>query len=324
MDNRQPGVIVTHNLAEPLRRRLHDLAPQVSLVVVDREGRPVDDADLRQATVLLRDGLSAAGYERVLSTATELRWIHSASAGVEHLLDRRLQQRGICLTNSAGVYAVPIAEWVMFALLMIVKHGPTLVQMQRERRWSGAPPSDELAGKTLTIFGAGGIGREIARRAAAFAMRVWAINRSGRPVPHAERVISGADWREALRTTDLLVIAAPLTAATQGAIGARELALLPAHAWLINVARGAIVDEAALIAALQQGRLGGAALDVFREEPLPPDSPFWTLPNVIISPHHSGSSPRSTERMLDLFVENLRHWLAGEPLRNLVDFDAGY
>lgn len=324
-------LIVAESIAEAVRRRFAYYGLPIELLVVDHDGRAMTHtgatptrAALVEADALLLRGLSNAGLDHLLGVARNLRWIHASSAGVEHLLDRDLQQRELIVTNSAGVYAIPIAEWVIFALLLIVKRGPDLLTMQRERRWHGAPELDELGGKTLTILGAGGIGVEVAKRAAAFDMRIWGINRTGRHIPHVERVISGDAWRAALRETDFLVIATPLTPATRRLIGARELAMLPAHAWLINVARGAIVDEAALIDALRARRIGGAALDVFETEPLPPDSPFWSLPNVLIWPHHSGSSPRADDRMLDLFIENVRRFIRGEALLNVVDLEAGY
>jgi phosphoglycerate dehydrogenase-like enzyme len=331
-------LIVSEAIAETMSRRVTDEGLPVDLIVVDRDGRPVTHggastthggvsmthAAIDEADALLLRGLSDAGFAEVLRVASRLRWVHASSAGVEHLLDLDLGRRDLLVTNSAGVYAIPIAEWVLFALLSIVKRGPELLAMQRERRWHGAPELDELGGKTLTILGAGGIGVEIAKRAAAFDMRVWGINRSGRPLPHVERVISGDDWRDALAETDFLVIATPLTPATRGMIGARELDSLPDRAWLINVARGAIVDEPALIDALREQRIGGAALDVFETEPLPPASPLWSLPNVLIWPHHSGSSPRADDRMLDLFIQNVSRFVRGEELLNVVDLDAGY
>lgn len=319
-------LIVAETIAEQVQARLPEIrtnnAESIELVRVAQDGST--GTDMSQATALLRESIGRAGYRRVLETASNLKWIHTGSAGVEAWITPELSERRITLTNSAGVYAIPIAEWVLHALLMIVKRGPQMVAAQQARRWDSSPEFDELGGKTLTIFGAGGIGSEIARRAAAFDMRVWGTNRSGNAVPHVERIVSGDAWRDVLPETDFLVLAAPLTAATRHAIGARELAMLPPQAWLINIARGAIVDEPALIAALQSGALAGAALDTFEQEPLPADSPFWSMSNVIISPHHSGSSPRSMERVLDLFIDNLGRFVRAEALRNVVDVEAGY
>lgn len=315
-------VIVGESVVERVQERVRALDLPVDLLVVGRDGQLNDD--LKDAAVFFRLDMSRAVYERVLAAAPKLRWVHTGSAGVDGLINDTLRERRITLTNSAGAYAIPIAEWVLHALLMIVKRGPEMMAAQQERRWHDSTGFDELTDKTLTILGAGGIGREIARRAAAFEMRVWGVTRSGRAVPHIERIVSGEQWRDLLPETDVLVLAAPLTDATRGLVGARELALLPRHAWLINIARGTIVDEAALIEALRTGALAGAALDTFEREPLPSESLLWTLPNVIVSPHHSGSSPRSNERVVDMFIDNLQRFVADKELRNVVDFEAGY
>jgi len=315
-------VIVAEGMADAVRERIEGLNIPVELLVVSRDGHT--QVHLDQATAFFRERVTRAGYERVLAAAPKLRWVHTASAGVDGLINDMVRQRNITLTNSAGVYAAPIAEWVLLALLMIVKRAPEMFAAQQAQRWANQGDYDELTGKTLTILGAGGIGAEIAQRAAVFGLRVWAINRSGAAVPHTERVVSGEHWRVVLPETDFLVLAAPLTSATYHIIGASELKALPQHAWLINIARGALVDEPALIAALQSGRLGGAALDTFEQEPLPGDSPLWTMPNVIISPHHSGSSPRSAERVLELFIDNLQCFVHSQPLRNIVNIDVEY
>lgn len=315
-------IIVTSGVADQVRERVTALSLPVDLIVVGDDG--ATDADLSQAVALFRANLSKAGYERILERATGLRWMHTASAGIENLLSDVIKERGITFTNSAGVHAIPIAEWVLHALLMIAKRGPRMLAAQQAQRWERDVDFDELGGKTLTILGAGGIGQEIAKRAAGFGMRIWGTNRSGRAVEGFERIVSGDEWRDLLPTTDFLAIATPLTPATKHLVGARELAALPDHAWLINIARGAIVDEPALITALQDGTIAGAALDTFEQEPLPAESPLWTLPNVLISPHNSGSSPRSTGRVVDLFIENLQRFVKDEPLRNEVDLEAGY
>ena len=313
-------IIVAESVADQVREQVVRLGLPVELAVVAKDG----SGDLSQADVLFVAGMARATADRILARESRLRWVHTGSAGIEGWSSDQLKSRRITLTNSAGVHAIPIAEWVLHALLLIVKRGPEMVAAQQARRWHDQVQFNELTGKTLTLLGTGGIGREIAKRAAAFEMQVWGVNRSGQPVPGIERISSGDQWRDLLPATDFLVIAAPLTDATRRLIGARELALLPSHAWLINVARGAIIEESALIAALGDGAIAGAALDTFEQEPLPPESPLWTMPNVLISPHHSGSSPHSLGRMVDLFVANLRRFVEDEPLINVVDLEAGY
>lgn len=314
-------LIVAEHVADAVQRRVSALGLPVDIMVVTDDGQMAGEVE--HATAYFRAFMSGKGYAHVLAAAPQLRWIHTASAGVDGLLSDELVRRGITLTNSAGVHAIPIAEWVLHALLMVVKQGRELLAAQAEQRWSDVS-FEELSGKTMLIYGAGGIGTEIARRAAAFDMRLWGVNRSGRAVPHFERVVNDTDWRVLLPQADYLVLAAPHTPATHHVIGAAELELLPKHAWLVNVARGALVDEPALIAALNAGSVAGAALDTFEQEPLPSSNPLWTFPNVLISPHRSGSSPRSTERVVDCFIDNLQRFIADDELQNVVDSEAGY
>ncbi len=315
-------LIVAHSVADLVRKRVSQLGVPAEIAVVTDDGMIMPDP--ADATIYFQTFMPGDVFETVLNAAPQLRWIHTGSAGVESLEIEDLKRRNIILTNSAGVHAVPIAEWVMHALLMIVKRAPETLAAQHARRWASDLAFDELGGKTMTIFGAGGIGAEIARRAAAFDMRLWGVNRSGRAVAGFERTADDVSWRELLPETDFLVLAAPYTAATHHTVGAAELAQLPAHAWLINIGRGGLVDEPALVAALQAKTIAGAALDTFEQEPLPTESPLWTLPNVIVSPHNSGSSPRRVERVVDRFVENLQRFLAGAELLNVVDLEAGY
>jgi phosphoglycerate dehydrogenase-like enzyme len=243
---------------------------------------------------------------------------------VENWPVAELRQREIVLTNAAGVFAIPISEWVLAALLMIAKRAHAMHDAQREHRWANELDLDELCDKTLLILGTGGIGREIAKRAAAFGMRIWGSSRSGAPVEHVERVVTGSAWHELLPEADYVVSTLPLTPETRGMFGATELRRMKPSAWLLNVGRGATVDEPALLAALHDGTIGGAAIDAWVEEPLPPDHPAWTTPNLIIWPHHSGSSPENTRRGLDLFADNVRRFVRGEELLNVVDLEAGY
>jgi len=261
----------------------------------------------------------------VVRRAERLRWIHSTAAGVDQLLFPELLQREVLLTSSSGIHAEPLSEHVLGVLLMLSRRLHIAVRQQLARRWDRRTVlGDELGGKTLGILGLGAIGRAIAERARVFGMRVIGTRRSGAPVPHVEQVFPPEGLDEVLRRSDVLVVVLPLTPATRGLIGARELALLPPGAFLINVGRGAIVQEAALVDALRAGRLAGAALDVFEQEPLPPESPLWDLPQVIITPHVSGTTPRYYDRAIPLFCENLRRFLRGDPLLNVVDRERGY
>jgi phosphoglycerate dehydrogenase-like enzyme len=224
-----------------------------------------------------------------------------------------------------------MADTVLAMILHFARGIDFAVRAQAEARWDKAPfdavdmPLRELSECTVGIVGLGGIGRAVARRAVALGMRVVATRRSGREGPEGVEVFSGEDaLHRILPQCDFLVIAVPQTDATRAMIGARELAMLPARAVVINVARGGVIDEDALIAALREGRLRGAGLDVFQHEPLPEDSPLWALPNVLVLPHVSGASHRFWRRQTDLIIQNLRRYAAGEPLLNTVDKQAGY
>jgi phosphoglycerate dehydrogenase-like enzyme len=274
--------------------------------------------------------------EPLFRAATEgpgarLRWAHTASAGVGSSLHPALLRSGVVLTNSAGIYAEPIADTVLAMLLHFARGLDFAVRAQARRRWWKEPweaadaPVRELSGCVLGIVGLGGIGRAVAARSAALGMRVLATRRTATEGPPGVEVLAGADALERLLPrADFLVVTVPLTEATRGMIGAAEIARLPPGAVVVNVSRGGVVDEGALAAALASGRLRGAGLDVFAREPLPADSPLWSLPNVLVTPHVSGTSHRFWRRQTDLIVDNLGRYLAGDPLRNVVDPDAGY
>ena len=220
----------------------------------------------------------------------------------------------ILFTSSAGVHATPLAEWALFGLLAFRKGLPRLLQGARERRWEHYPVP-ELRGETLLVVGVGEIGREVARLASAFGMRVIGVRRNHHePVPHVERLYPPRELHELAEIADAIVVTLPLTHETHGLVSRRVIEALRPEAILVNVGRGAVVDETALVEALQARRILGAALDVFAEEPLPPDSPLWELDNVIVSPHTAALSIHENARIVELFCENLRRYLAGAEL----------
>ncbi len=314
-------IVVPHPIAVEVKARLAATTLQASILEVDRDGH---GASLSDADGVLRWGLSGAGLRHVLETAPALRWLHSGSAGVEDLPLDDLRRRDIVVTNAAGIFAIPIAEWVMMAMLMVAKRAHAMYDALLEHRWSNDLRLAELMDKSVLVLGAGCIGQEIARRAVAFGMHVWGANRSGRSVEPFERTVAGDAWRELLPEADFVVVALPLTAATRSLIGASELARMKPGAALLNVGRGATIDEAALLDALRNGVLGAAAIDAWTEEPLAPDHPAWQTPNLLIWPHHSGDSPANTRRGLDLFIQNLERFEQGRELINVVDLAAGY
>lgn len=305
-----------------------EAVPGVVVTLISRDGLAHGDAEasLAEAEVLLRGGIGAAALDHVIERAPGLRWIHSISAGVDKVVTPLSRQRGLQVTNARGVFSPPIAEYVVMMCLAIARRLPQLFDLQRERTWQPLRGS-ELGGLTVGIVGYGSIGAEIARLLAPFGTRIVATRRH--PELGSGELSNVEVWgverlHDLLKIADVVVIAAPLTDTTAGLIGAAELQEMPGHAWLINIARGRLVDELALRRALAAGWIGGAVLDVFDEEPLPADSPLYDTPNLVITPHTSWSSDRVLDRSIDLFVANLERYLADQPLENLVDLEAGY
>jgi phosphoglycerate dehydrogenase-like enzyme len=263
--------------------------------------------------------------EEIIAECHCLRWIMVLSAGLEKMPMAALLERGIFVTNARGIHATPMSEYVMAVLLQLTRKTDTFMALQREKRWDRTVRVDELAGKSLVIAGAGAIGEAIAHKAKAFAMRTVGVNTSGKPRPGFDVIFPSSRLHEALAEGDFVVLTVPLTEKTRGWIGAEELAAMKPSAWLINIARGAVVREADLLAALQNGTIAGAVLDVFEQEPLPESHPFWTMPNVILTPHISGRSPLYMTRALEIFRHNLRVYLnGGGNFINLIDLARGY
>ena len=263
--------------------------------------------------------------------ARKLKWIHSTAAGVSQLMYPELRQSGITITKASGIFSAPMAEHTTGLLLAMARNFPDAVRNQDLGKWSAQELWDkpqhltEVNGKLLLIIGYGSIGRELARRAKAFDMRVWGVTRSGTgDTTHAEKILAASELDEALPHADFVVIAAPETPETKHLIGAQQIARMKWTARLINVARGSLLDEAALMNALYGGMLSGAALDVTTPEPLPVDSPLWHAPNLFITPHTSAISERLWDRETELFLKLLEQWFSGKELSNRVDFAKGY
>ena len=266
-----------------------------------------------------------------LKDAKKLKWIHSTAAGVAQLMYPELRDSGILVTNPSGIFSVPMAEHTIGLLLALARNFPDSVRQQDRARWSQQEIWDmpqhltELNGKVLLIVGYGSIGREVAKRAKAFEMRVWGVTRSGGgDLTNAEKIFPTTKLLDVLPDADYLLITAPETAETGHLIGAAQIARMKRGARLINVSRGSLLDEAALLRALESGALGGAALDVAQTEPLPEQSPLWKAPNLMITPHTSAVSDKLWERETALLVDLLERWFDGRELFNLVDFARGY
>jgi glyoxylate/hydroxypyruvate reductase A len=255
-----------------------------------------------------------------------LRWVQGTSAGIGGLLERTgLSKTPIAFTTAAGVHGVPLAEFALFGLLYFAKGVPVLARWQAEHHWE-RHTTTQLRGTSALLVGLGGVGREVARLLDAAGVRVIGAGRPGRDyaVPGVAGYVADTEIGSVLSEVDALVLACPLTDRTFHLIGAAELALLRPGAVVVNVSRGQVIDEPALISALACGHLRGACLDVFETEPLPESSPLWALPNVLVSPHSASTVGAENRLITDLFIDNIGRWLAGQPLRNTFDVTAGY
>lgn len=273
-----------------------------------------------------RGGGDPTWTRAAIEALPDLAWVHSDFVGIDTLPVDLLAQRHVVVTNGLGNYSRPMAEWVVLAMLAAAKHLPDFVRRSDAGTWEGAPQLDELDGAVALFLGLGSVGALAAAMAQAFGVEVRAVTRSPRPAPPpgVASLIAAHDWRSQLGAADFVVCALPLTPQTRGMVDAAALAAMKASAWLINVARGAIIDEAALVAALDHGQIGGAVLDAFAHEPLPPGHPLWGRPNVLVVPHHTWSSPKVAQRIDALFADQLLAWARGEQLANRVDVVAGY
>jgi phosphoglycerate dehydrogenase-like enzyme len=257
-------------------------------------------------------------------SARALRWIHVAGVGVDWSLFPDLIESEVVVTNCRGVFDVTMPEYVLALMLALAKDLRGTLDSQAEHVWRHRP-LDQLAGRTAVVVGAGSIGLATARLLRAVGLRVTSVARRARAGEAGGPAIQAVDdLPELLRDADWLVLVAPLTPETRGLIGAAELALLPPSARLVNIGRGPVVDEGALVAALREGRIAGAALDVFGREPLPADHPLWSMPEVIVSPHIGGDVPGWETWFTESFLANLRRYGAGQPLLNVVDKRLGY
>ena len=285
------------------------------------------DAELPDADIFV--GYSIRAHQ--LAWARKLKWIHSTAAGVAQLTYPALRDSGILVTNASGVHSVPIPEHVIGMLLALARRFPDALRQQQQRHWAqqeiwdSKPRPGELHGATLLLIGLGAVGKEIAKRAQAFGMRIEAVTRSGGgDASLASKIYPATELDTALAQADYAVVAAPETPATHQLLGPRQFAAMKPSAYLINVARGSLIDESALASALERRKIAGAAIDVAAEEPLPPESTLWRLDNILITPHLAAASEHLWQRQTDLLLRNLERWFRGEELINRVDFARGY
>lgn len=326
------NVLVTSAVGDECMQQIASIGPKIKLTSVSSLLRAELAGDLvakEKLDALLAEVEVVYGLRfppNIVTRAPRLKWVQVMSAGVERFLDSDMLGSKVIMTNVSGIHAAPISEFVLEMMLMFAKQAPFCFQLKQQKQWGRFVPS-LLRSKTVGIVGMGNIGREVARLSKAFGMRVLATRKSARQVGrarYADIMLPPAQLQRLLTESDFVVLALPLTQETAGLIGEKELRAMKSTAYLINIARGDVVDEEALIRALEENWIAGAGLDVVTTEPLPADSRLWELPNVILSPHVSGGMEDYAMRATELFSENLRRYLGGKRLLNVVDKRKGY
>ena len=303
------------------RATIAGLAPDMQLIVSD---------DPAQIEPVLPEVEIAAGHTSpaLLARMPNLRWYQQWGAGADWLMRHpELAERDFIITNASGVHAIQISEHILALLLAFARRLPQACRAQLRGEWQRQEREQifELAGKTMVLIGVGAIGERTAALAAALDVRVIGVRRDPTaPAPGIARLIGPERLADVLPEADFVVLTVPLTHETRHMIGERELRLMKPTAHIVNIGRGGTIDEDALIRALREGRIAGAGLDVFEHEPLPPDSPLWAMTNVIITGHYAGVTPAYDVRAFEVFLDNLRRYRAGQPLRNVVDKRLGY
>jgi phosphoglycerate dehydrogenase-like enzyme len=340
---RRIKVLVTAAVPKAAIDAIAATSDRVEVLTISEEQRSLMLAggqdDQSPAGAALRELLNEAevifcGYEArksgdLLARAPNLKWLHTVAAGIEDFLERGFGRGNYQFTNGSGPHAIPMGEFVTLLVLMFAKEARQFLKNQERSRWERVG-GREVYGSTAGIVGLGDVGMGAAERLKALGCRVLATRRSvaavQRNVGPVDELLPASELPYLLRESDYVILAVPLTPETRHLINAEALRMMKPSTYLINVARGGVVDEAALIEALRTGVIAGAALDVFDTEPLPPDSPFWQMENVIVTPHISPTSGSAIfmQRHVDLFRENLRRYLAGEPLLNVVNVEKGY
>ncbi len=301
------------------------LALELLVLPADPAAR-IDDATAARADAAYFSGDVFPSHSKQFFSATRkapgLKWLHVFNAGVDHPVFATVLERGVRLTTSSGSTAEPIAQTAIAGMLYLARNFPRWIEGQRNHQWNPMRSAEfprDLRGQVMVILGMGKIGTEIARLARLLGVHVIGVRRSTGVAPQVDEMRTPAELDAILPRCDWLVIACPLTDETRGMVDAAMLAKLPEGSRVINIGRGEIVDEPALIAALESGRLGGAYLDVFAQEPLPAESPLWSLPNVLVTPHNSAASAGNEARVNAIFLENLKRWQQSQPLVNEVE-----
>jgi phosphoglycerate dehydrogenase-like enzyme len=318
-------VLVLADPTEPQLAMLADLPEKTGVAVGN--SREAFERAAPDANVILNWSGSRALLRDAFLMTPNARWVHSRSAGLDTLLFPELVESPVPLTNGTGVFSQSLGEFALAAILYFAKDFRRMIRNQMAGRWEQFD-IEEISGQSVGIVGYGDIGRAVATRVRAMGMRVFAVKRHGPPLynvdPLVDRIYSPEDRVEMISRCDYIVMAAPLTPETQGMIGEAEFAAMKPSAVVINVGRGPVIDEQAMLKALTEGRIKGAGLDVFTHEPLPPGHPFYQLENVLVSPHCADHTADWLEQAMRFFLENFERFRKGEPLRNVVNKKLGY
>ena len=311
-----PTVFLSGQITDPQMEQIRAAAPEFEFrYFATREAL---EERIEEAEIVA--GHIGAG---ALARAERLRWVQSWAAGPDALMYPEMVASDVICTSAKGNGAIPLAEHAIMLMLMLNRAALRWVRDQAEHRWQHRPHG-ELNGLTCGIIGLGHSGQDLALKCQAFHMRVLGIRRTPQPTPHVDEVFTHDRLDEFLAESDFVVVTAPRTPETVGLLGEAQFRAMKPTAHYVCFSRGGIADDAALLRALQEGWIAGAGLDAHDQEPLPADSPFWDLPNTIITPHNGATTPATRQRGIDIFVENLRRYQAGEPLYNVIDKAAGY
>ncbi len=312
-------ILINTDLDDALIQRIQDISEEVEIITASSEGEALEV--MPEVEVVLGPVTPA-----MLALGDHLRWVQNLGAGVDDVLFPEFVESDVVLTSAKGIVGIHLADHAMALLLSLTRGIATAVRNPSfDQRWPIRAASWELAGRTMGIVGLGGTGQALAIRAAGFGMRIIAVDPDDVEVPDCVELCWKMDrFHDLLAESDVVAVCAPLTKETEGMFDADAFRRMQSHAMLVNVTRGLIVDEYALLQALEQGHIGGAGLDVVPQEPLPDDHPLWHMPNVVVTPHTAGGSPHRVGRTVDLFCDNLARLLDGLPMSSVINKDKGY
>ncbi|UTR14080.1 D-2-hydroxyacid dehydrogenase [Salipaludibacillus sp. LMS25] len=314
-------VVSSANIRKDLRRYLTEKYTELDF----RFHTLMEEAkeDLTKSDILITYGEDLD--DTLINNATNLKWIMVISAGLDKMPFAAIERQGIIVTNARGIHAIPMAEYTLSMMLQTARQTKTLIENEQQKEWDRSPVMTELHGKTIGILGAGAIGKEVARLAKAFNMTVIGLNRSGNSVENVDHVVTTERLDTLLEVADFVVSVLPNLPETDNILSVSQFKVMKETAILINIGRGNVINEDALLTALNEGELRHAVLDVFKEEPLPVNHPFWSHPNVTITPHMSGISPQYQPRSLEIFEHNLHVFLTSKgDYLNRIDLAKGY